>query len=184
MIKLSTLRPWSDIERFIINWEFLQDETAAIYEEHGTRLCKIEILETTESKNLILQSLEFPTSISIKRENIWKEQIFSGYRNKTELFSKIKIDNPTNPKNWLYLNSSGDLIFKINFGANAIIKKTVQDQKGANSGQVRNIKPKDNIKNWDENKTFMLLVPTSDVERIHLLTFVTFLLSIFMEESS
>lgn len=183
MITLSTLRPWSDIERFIINWEFLQDDTAAIYEEHGTRLCKIELIETLESKSLTLQSLEFPTSISIKRENIWKEQIFSCYRNKTELFSRIKVDNPTNPKNWLYLNSSENIIFKIIFGANTIIQKTIQDQKGANSGQVRNIKSKDNIKNWDESKTFMLLIPKDDVERMHLLTFVTFLLSILMEES-
>lgn len=183
MIILSTLRPWSDIERFIINWEFLQDDTPAVYEEHGTRLCKIEIVETSEAKSLNIQSLEFPTSISIKREIVWREQIFSCYRNNTQLFSRIKIDNPDNPKNWLYLNSSNELIYKINYGKDAIIQKNIQDQKGANSGQVRNIKPKDNIKDWDITKTFVISVRNPNTERLHLLTFVSFLLSILMEGS-
>jgi len=178
---MSTLRPWSDIERFIINWEFLQEETAAIYEEHGTRLCKVELLESSEAKTLILQNLEFPTTISVKRENIWKEQLFSCYRNKTQLFSRINIDYPSNPKNWLYLNADDDLIFKINYDINSIIEKNIQDQKGANIAQVRYIKSKDNIRNWDKDKTFMLVIRVPEIERLHMLTFASFLLAILME---
>jgi hypothetical protein len=182
VINLSTLRPWLDIENFIINWEFLQDETAAVYEEHGSRLCKIEINDSSDFKTINLQSLEFPASITIKRDSIWREQIFNCYRNNTQLFSRIKIDNHNNPKFWLYLNSSEDLIFKINYGVESITQKAIQDPKGANCVAIRNIKAKDNLKNWDENKTFMVLIRKPDVERLHILTFITFLLSILMEE--
>jgi len=55
-IKISALRPWSDFERSIINWEFLNDETMAIYKENGIRICRIEPTETSESKTVILKS--------------------------------------------------------------------------------------------------------------------------------